>query len=292
MSGAPEAEIEIGDALVRGLLREQHPDLAELPFVEVVLGWDNILYRLGDDLAVRLPRRSASAALLLNEQRWLPRLAPRLPLSVPVPLRIGTHSQALGYPWSFSICPWLPGAAFEHAPPRDAAEAARSLARFIAALHQPAPADAPANAYRGIALPGRAERLHAHLESLGSAVDRRAVFARWEQLVQTPEWTGPPLWLHGDLHPLNLLVDQGRLSAVIDFGDICAGDPASDLFAAWMLFDVDARAVFRASTGADDATWRRAQGWALALAVAFAAGDERIAGIGHRTLAAVLSDTP
>ena len=116
------------------------------------------------------------------------------------------------------------------------------------------------------------------------------MLARFELLLRTPEWAGPPLWLHGDLHPLNLLVDHGQLSAVIDFGDLCAGDPASDLYAAWMLFDADARAVFRAATRADAATWRRAQGWALALAVAFCAGDERIAGIGRRTLTAVLTD--
>jgi len=128
--------------------------------------------------------------------------------------------------------------------------------------------------------------------SLGSAVDRRAVLARWEQLVRTPDWSGPPLWLHGDLHPLNLLVDRGELSAVIDFGDICAGDPASDLHAAWMLFDPNERAIFRTAIAADDDTWRRAQGWALALAVAFIEGDERIAGIGRRTLASVMADTP
>jgi aminoglycoside phosphotransferase (APT) family kinase protein len=286
----PDAEVEIDAALVRALLSEQHPDLAALPVEEVASGWDNVIYRLGEHLTVRLPRRGASAILQLNEQRWLPQLAPRLPLRVPVPLRIGAPSLALGYPWSFSIGPWLPGDAFEHAPPRDPVAAARSLARFTTALHQPAALDAPSNPYRGIPLAGRADLLHAHLERLGSAVDRGAVLAAFEALVRTPAWTGPPLWLHGDLHPLNLLVDQGELSAVIDFGDLCAGDPASDLQAAWMLFDVDARALFRDATRADADTWRRARGWALALAVAFCAGDERIAGIGHRTLAAVLAD--
>ena len=140
----------------------------------------------------------------------------------------------------------------------------------------------------------RAERLVASLDELGDAVDRAAVTGLWSELVDTPPWPGPPVWLHGDLHPLNLLVHEGRLSAVIDFGDLTAGDPASDLAVAWMLLPPAARPVLRAAAGGsapvDDDTWTRARGWAVALGVAMSNGDDRIAAIGRRTLAAALVD--
>lgn len=289
-NGKPPQETRIDTPLVRALLAEQHPDLAAAPLTPLAEGWDNVLYRLGDTLTVRLPRRQASAQLIEHEQRWLPELAAWLPLPVPAPIRSGRPSSSLGYPWSWSVGPWLPGAAWEHTPPADMLDAASALGRFLAALHRPAPQSAPRNPFRGIPLSQRGELLQRSLASLGAAVERGAIEQRWRQLVTTPAWAGPPLWLHGDLHPLNLLVDAGQLSAVIDFGDVCAGDPAGDLSVAWMLFPPHARERLRATLAVDDNTWRRAQGWALALGAAFAAGDERIAGIGQRALAAVLSD--
>lgn len=294
MTPSPAAEIDVTVDLVRELLREQCPDLADLSLELVAAGWDNVIVRLGEDLSVRLPRRLASASLVLHEQQWLPILAPSLPLPTPVPVRAGAPSDRLGYPWPWSVTPWLPGAPAEQAPFADPLDAARQLGQFHAALHVPAPAGAPHNPYRGVPLAERAPMLQSGLDALGHTVDQARILALWEELAATPPWAGPPLWLHGDVHPLNILVAGGRISAVIDFGDITAGDPASDLAGAWTMFDATARATFREAAGAtrevDDATWRRARAWAVALGVAMANGDERVARFGRRALAAALAD--
>lgn len=294
MTPSPAAEIDITVELVGELLREQCPDLADLPLELVAAGWDNDIFRLGDELSVRLPRRLASAFLVLHEQQWLPVLGPSLPLPTPVPVRAGAPSDRLGYPWPWSVTPWLPGTPAEHAPFADPHDAARQLGEFQAALHVPAPADAPHNPYRGVPLAERAPMLQPGLAALGDTVDQAHILELWEELAATPPWTGPRLWLHGDVHPLNILVEDGRISAVIDFGDITAGDPASDLAGAWTMFDAAARATFREAAGAvhevDDATWRRARAWALALGVAMANGDEPVARFGQRALAAALAD--
>lgn len=292
MTPSPAAEIDITVELVRGLLQEQCPDLADLPLELVAAGWDNDIFRLGAELTVRLPRRLASAFLVLHEQRWLPVLAPSLPLPVPVPIRAGAPSERLGYPWPWSVSPWFPGTPAERVPFADPHDAARQLGEFQAALHVPAPAEAPRNPYRGVPLEERAPLLRSGLDALGGRVDRAGVLERWEELAATPPWSGPPVWVHGDVHPLNILVADGRIAAVIDFGDITAGDPASDLAGAWTMFDAAARTTFRAAASAthevDDATWRRARAWALALGVAMANGDERVAAFGRRALAAAL----
>ncbi len=288
----PAAEVAVDAALVRRLLSEQAPDLADLPLVEVASGWDNVIYRLGESLSVRLPRREAAAALIEHEQRWLPAMAARLPLPIPAPVRIGRSGSA--YPWSWSVCPWFEGATAADEPPHDAFVTARQLGAFLVALHTPAPPDAPANPYRGVPLPDRAQATQDRIEQMSEAVDAPAVRRCWDELVATPAWTGPPLWLHGDLHPLNVLVHEGRLSAVIDFGDVTAGDPATDLSVAWMLFDPPARRAFRAAVGGvDDDTWRRARGWAVSLALAYLAGSAdspTLARIGRETLTAALED--
>jgi len=254
----PAAEVHIDDALVRALLAEQHPDLAALSCRALGSGWDNAIFRLGDELTVRLPRRQMASVLVEHEQRWLPDLAPSLPLRIPAPVRIGTPGR--GYPWSWSVCAWLPGEIAANAPPGDPIAAAESLGRFLAALHVPAPPDAPPNLYRGGPLIDRAAAVHDRVERLGNTIDGPAVLARWAELVATPPWTGSPLWLHGDLHPANILVRDGRLSAVIDFGDITTGDPATDLSVAWMMFPPQAGATFRRAAGdVDDDTWARAR---------------------------------
>jgi aminoglycoside phosphotransferase (APT) family kinase protein len=296
MGGMPPAEIEIGPSLVRALLNSQHPDLADLPLLEVGSGWDNHLYRLGDGLAARLPRRAVAAALIEHEQRWLPQLARGLPLPVPVPVRIGRPG--CGYPWSWSVVPWLIGQSAVTAPPRDAAAAARELGTFLRALHQPAPQEAPRNPMRGVPLSQRWDMVHNAVRRLGGIVDRAAVMAAWERAVRTPAWGRPPVWIHGDLHPGNLLVRDGRLSAVIDFGDLTAGDPATDLSIAWMLLPPAARPIFRASVRAsgeliDDHTWERARGWAMTLGLAYLAGsedNEAMAVVGRATIDAAISD--
>ena len=277
---------------MRALLREQFPDLAPLGLVEVDSGWDNAIFRLGPDLVVRLPRRTMGAALLEHEQRWLPELAPRLPLPIPVPLHVGLPGH--GYPWRWSICPWLPGESALRVAVDDELEAADALGRFVAALAEPAPFHAPTNPFRGVALAPRTERLDAALGTLGDAVDRVAIRALWSDLVTTPPWPGSAVWLHGDLHPGNVLVDHGRISAVIDFGDLTGGDPAMDLSAAWMLFPSSARHVFRAAAGGcDDDTWRRARAWALAFGVACLASSAdtpEYTALGHRAIDAALQD--
>lgn len=283
--------IDVDAALVRALLGDQHPDLAALPLTPLACGWDNSVWRLGDVLTVRLPRREAAAGLIEREQRWLPRLAPRLPLRVPAPLRIGRP--ALGYPWSWSVCPWFAGDDAVTLAPDDPLDAAATLGRFVAALHQPAPAEAPPNPFRGIPLRDRDARLRECLRVVPD-VDAPRILASWEALLGTAPWDRAPVWIHGDLHPANLLVADGRIAAVLDFGDVTGGDPATDLAVAWMLFPETARAAFRAAAGdIDTDTWRRARGWAIALALAYLAGspdERRLASVARRTLAAALDD--
>jgi aminoglycoside phosphotransferase (APT) family kinase protein len=289
----PVAEIDASPELVRRLLASQHPDLAHLPIEVLANGWDNFICRLGDELLVRLPRRELAVKLVLHEQRWLPVLAPRLPLAVPAPVRIGRPAEADGYPWPWSIVPFLSGEVAASTPPADPGQAAISLGAFLRALHTPAPEDAPANPVRGVPLAGRSAIVAENIAILGDHIPARAVNDLWTRAKSTPPWDGPKLWLHGDLHTANILVHQGELSAVIDFGDITSGDPATDLSVAWMLFPgADYRDIFWAAYGqADHNTKARAVGWALSLALVFqahSADNPLIAGIGHRTLSAVL----
>lgn len=286
---APLAEVDIDGALVEALLCQQHPDLSDRPLKAVGNGWDNAIFRLGQDLAVRLPRRALSVPLVEHEQRWLPVMAKELPLPIPVPVRLGLPG--CGYPWPWTIVPWFPGSTADGAPPESLVEIASQLGLFLASLHRPAANDAPVNPYRGVPLANRDERLRMDLEELGDAVDRAKVLAAWNHLRRTPVWSGPPLWLHGDVHPLNLLVRNGRLSAVIDFGDLCAGDPATDLAVGWMLFPDAIRPTFRAAVDVDADTWQRGRAWALALGVAWAKGSERLAPIGWRALTSALRES-
>jgi aminoglycoside phosphotransferase (APT) family kinase protein len=259
-------------------------------------GWDNALFRVGEDLVARLPRRELAAQLVEHEQRWLPGLAPRLPLSVPAPVRTGRPD--LGYPWSWSVVPFLPGATAAESPPADSEEAAVAIGGFLGTLHVPAPADAPVNSVRGGPLSKRAPVDIRNLDVLGEQVDREAVLLVREDILAAPEWEAPAVWLHGDLHPANILVHRGRVSGVIDFGDLTSGDPATDLAVAWMFLPVAChetlRSVYAEACGhaTDEALWRRARGWALAFALVFltySADNPVMAAIGHRTLNAVLT---
>lgn len=294
MSGSAKdgaATVDVDVALVRELLREQHPDLAGRRLARVDAGWDNAVFRLGDDLVVRVPRREPAALLILHEQRWLPELAPRLPLPVPEPVRVGRPGAT--HPWAWSVVRWLPGSSALTTPPDDPIAAARTLGAFLRALHEPAPPDAPPNPYRGIPLGDRDDLTRGWIDEVADRIDAARARACWEAHVALPRWDGPPLWLHGDLHPHNVIVRDGRVSAVIDFGDVTAGDPATDLGIAWMLLPPEARAVLRDAAGVDEATWARGRGWALALGLAYVASPasspdfERL---GLRTIAAVLAD--
>lgn len=269
----PAAEVDITVDLVRSLLTEQHRDLAGLAIVEVANGWDNVMYRLGDDLAVRLPRRAESARLAGHEQQVLPVLAPTLPIDVPVPLRIGMPAD--DYPWEWTVLRWLPGERLADSVLADPLLEARRLGEFMAALHVPAPDDAPPNPYRGHFIgnntPIVTKRLHALIGD--PAIDAAAALARWHELVDHAEpFAGAATWIHGDLHAMNVLVHDGAFSAVIDFGDVCAGDPATDLSCAWAFFDGEARGEFRQSAGEisiDEPMWQRAEAWALHFAVIY-----------------------
>jgi aminoglycoside phosphotransferase (APT) family kinase protein len=287
----PAAEVEVTPALVRSLLTDQHPDLAELPLELVANGWDNVVYRLGAELSVRLPRRRLAAALVEHEQRWLPDLAARLPLPIPAPVRVGKPGR--GYPWRWSVCPFFAGELAADVVLADPAAEARRLGEFVAALHVPAPPDAPVNAFgRGQAVGALTPRVEENIQRLGLARSD-AVRERWYELTSVPEWGGTPLWVHGDLHTANVLVGDGRLAAVLDFGDMTGGDPAVDLAIGWMLFGPHDRAVFRSATGGlDDATWARAEAWALHFALLYlanSADNPRFARMGEALLAAVLS---
>jgi len=287
----PAADVIVDPSLVRALLQEQHPDLAHLVPVKVAEGWDNFLFRLGDELAVRIPRRAASATLIEHEHRWLPQLAARLPVPVPVPDRVGIPSPIFG--WSWSVVRWLPGQSLLQAPLPDPVATAAVLERFLRALHQPAPVDAPSNPWRGVPLEARTAPLRKHLQQLDGIVDRTAALSLWDRALSAPKWSGPPLWLHGDLHPGNLLVSDGHLSGVIDFGDLTCGDPATDVSVLWML-PRSIRSKFEAWAGEEpDALKMRARGWALALGLAYLAhsrDDAAMAALGQRTINAVLDE--
>ena len=289
----PAADVVVDAPLVQALLQEQHPDLAHLVAVKVAEGWDNAIFRLGDGLAVRLPRRAASAQLIEHEQRWLPHLSSRLPVPVSVPLRVGLPGRMFG--WAWSVVRWLPGESLLHGASLDPVTTGAMLERFLGALHQPAPVDAPRNPWRGVPLDARTAALQAHLERLDGAVDRAAVLDVWDRALSAPPWPGPPLWLHGDLHPGNLLVSDCRLAGVIDFGDLTSGDPATDLAVRWML-PRSMRGRFAAWAAGDtpEALRLRARGWALALGLAYLAhsrGDVAMATLGQSTINAALDES-
>ncbi|MFI1015257.1 aminoglycoside phosphotransferase family protein [Streptomyces sp. NPDC020965] len=264
-------DIEITAELVRELLLDHHPDLADRPLSLGALGWDNQVWRLGDDLAVRLPWATESAdELLRKEYAWLPDLAPDLPLPVPVPQRLSEPAERFPRPWI--VTTWVPGTPADRAPVTRATEAADALAAFLTALHRPAPAGAPIGRGRGGRLADGAEFFTEQLTSAterGLIPDPNAVRAVWEDAAAAPDWAGPPVWLHGDLHPANILTADGTFCGVIDFGDLCAGDPACDLAASWILLPDGAADRFHGGyrPAADAATLRRARGWAVGRAL-------------------------
>ena len=292
MSGTPAAEVHIDEALIRVLLREQHTDLAHLPCVPVDAGWDNVVVRLGDPLCLRLPRRNSAADLIVREQTWLPALSKVLPLPIPVPLRVGVPG--CGYPWHWSIVPWLEGVTADLAPP--AASEATRLGEFLRALHVRAPAEAPENPVRGVPLRQRdaqvADRMRRLKEKSVPALTDE-ICRIWEIAVTAPIDV-EPTWIHGDLHARNIVVNEFALSGVIDWGDMAAGDRATDLASIWMLFaDPEARArALDASGSVTQATYLRAKGWAVGFGVTLLdtglVDHPQHAAIGERTLRRVV----
>jgi aminoglycoside phosphotransferase (APT) family kinase protein len=298
----PAAEITIDEALVRRLITTQAREIGgaeALGLTYVEDGWDCSVWRLGEDYAVRLPRRAVAAPLVAGEHRFLPAIAERLaPADVGVPAPIVRGMPADGYPWRWSVVPWFDGVSgMRVARPRRSSWAS-SLAAALVALHVPADGSFPVNPFRGIPLAERAEGVaqrFAALRAAGTeppaAVD--ALQAIWESGLTAPPWPDRPLWIHGDLHPGNVIVRGDRLVALIDFGDLTAGDPAYDLGFAWLAFDAVGRDAFRAATADryDEPTWTRARGWAAAEVLMFLShtdDDPEYLAFGREALAALV----
>ncbi|MFJ2582540.1 aminoglycoside phosphotransferase family protein [Kitasatospora aureofaciens] len=258
-------EVDIDGGLVRRLIAAQFPQWAGLS-VELVdsAGTSNAMYRLGGDMVVRLPRMAAAAEDIAKEHVWLPRLAPSLPVAVPTPLGLGKPVE--GYPWPWSVFEWLDGANPAVGRIDEPVLLACDLASFVNALNRVDPAGGPA-AYRSEPLAARDGATRAAIAALRGVIDAGHVTAAWDTALRAPGRPGPAVWIHSDLQPGNLLVSEGRLSAVIDFGCVGLGDPAVDLIAAWYVLPADVRGVFRSAVGADDAAWARGRGWALSVAL-------------------------
>lgn len=288
--------IAIDTALVQRLIAAQFPAWADLTIRPVSAGgWDNRTFHLGDEMSVRLPSAAAYAHQVDKEQRWLPWLAPQLPLPIPTPLARGAPGE--GYPFAWSIYRWLDGetAARERITslPRFAAD----LARFLLALQRidarAGPAPGAHNFFRGGALATYHDETQQALASLSAELDTAAAHDVWRAALAS-SWQRPPVWVHGDIAEGNLLVHQGELGAVIDFGSSAVGDPACDLAIAWTLLDRDSRATFATALSLDAATWARARGWtlwkALITLAKYRVTDRDKANTARRIIAAVLDD--
>jgi aminoglycoside phosphotransferase (APT) family kinase protein len=267
MKGMHADEVDTDVSLVRRLLTAQFPQWSDLPIEPVPsAGTDHAIYRLGADMAVRLPRIGWATGQAEKERQWLSRLAGQLPLAIPVPLAKGTPGER--YPWDWSVYRWLKGESATMERIADPCQAATDLAHFVAALHRIDLAGGPP-AGRGVPLAMRDASTREAIAALHGMIDVHAVMAVWERALGAPVWHGPPVWVHGDLLPGNLLVERGRLSAVIDFGGLGLGDPACDLMVAWGLFSGESRETFREALSIDDATWARGRGHALSWALIF-----------------------
>ena len=263
-------EVDTDPSLVSRLLADQFPQWRDLP-IELVesSGTDNAIYRLGEDMAARLPRIPGGTVTIDKALRWLPELAPLLPVAISQPLAKGSPGQ--GYPWHWSVHRWLDGESVNVERMADPLGLAQDLGGFVAALRRIDAADGPmpgSDGSRGVALARRDAATREAIAQLDDLIDSPAVTAAWEAALGAQEWRCPGVWIHGDLLSGNVLVDgRGRLSAVIDFGCMAVGDPACDVMAAWTLFSAEGRDAFRSAVSVDDATWARGRGWALSFAL-------------------------
>lgn len=261
-----EAGPAIDAGLVRGLVERRFPQWTGLAVAPVASdGTDNAIFRLGADMAVRLPRAAQAAGQAEKEWRWLPRLAPALPLAVPTPLALGAADAT--FPWAWTVCRWIEGEPLTLERLANPEAAARDLAGFLIALRAQDASEGPRpgahNFHRGLPLTVRDASARAAIARLADVADPAALTRIWEASLTAAAWEGPPTWIHGDLHRGNMLARDGRLSGVIDFGGLAVGDPACDLMAAWSLFEPRSRAAFREALAPDEASWARGRGWAL-----------------------------
>ncbi len=272
MTGTDQVNIDV--SLVRKLIATQFPDWAGLEIKPVEHGgWDNRSFHLGDHMLLRLPSAQCYVAQVTKEQYWLPKLAPDLPLPIPVPLAIGNPGE--GYPWHWSVNQWINGNAATIESIDNMTEFAISLAAFLTALHKIDTTGGPIagehNFHRGSRLATYDDETQQAIAILGNEIDVQAVKALWKEALSTT-WQFQPVWVHGDVAAGNLLVEKGKLTAVIDFGQLGIGDPACDLVIAWTMFKGESRLAFKAALLLDNATWARARGWALWKALIVCAG--------------------
>jgi aminoglycoside phosphotransferase (APT) family kinase protein len=264
-------EVDTDVSLVRRLLTTQFPQWTNLPIQPVQsAGTDNAIYRLGADMTVRLPRYPSPTTSIDKEHYWLPKLAPYLPLSIPVLLALGAPGE--GYPFRWSVLKWIEGENLTIDCIADPRQAAIDMAKFITALQRIDTTGAPLatdNNLRGIGLATRDTNTRKAIAAMHGMIDTDAAIRVWETALEAPEWERAPVWFHGDLLPGNVLFKQGRLNAVIDFGGMGVGDPACDIMIAWGLFKGESRDIFREALAVDDATWVRGRGHALSQAVIF-----------------------
>lgn len=284
-------EVDIDTSLVKRLLSTQFPQWADLPIEYVQSGGtQNAIYRLGTDMAVRLPRIKGAVKAVEKEHIWLPKLAPVLPLAIPTPLAKGKPGE--GYPWNWSIYQWLDGESAVDTL-SDLQQAAIDIGHFVKALHTIDATDGPP-ARRGRPLIVRDEETRAAIKSLERDIDGKTATEAWETSLAAPVWVGPPVWIHGDLHADNLLTRKDKISAVIDFGSSGTGDPASDMMFAWTVLSEKTRDVFRQIVNVDEATWTRGRGWALTFALValpyYRVSNPVLASIARRTIDEVLAD--
>ena len=282
--------------LARRLLARQFPEWSDLPIEPVTpRGWDNRTFRLGAHLLLRLPSAEAYAAQVEKEQRWLPRLAPLLPQAIPAPVAIGAPGD--GYPWPWSVYEWLEGEPASTARIADPVRLAADLAKFLGALHRIDAWDGPPPGFHNFGRGGPptvydAETRRA-IAALDGVIDAAAATAVWEAAVAAP-WSGPPVWVHGDVAAGNLLLRDGELSAVIDFGCCAVGDPACDLAIAWTFLGGGAREAFRAGLPLDPGTWARGRGWplwkALIVMAQLSGANPHDADVSRRIIDDVISD--
>ncbi|OKJ08112.1 aminoglycoside phosphotransferase family protein [Kitasatospora sp. CB01950] len=255
--------VVIDGGLVRRLVDAQFPEWAGLPLRGVAeAGSDHVIFRLGGELSVRLPRHVDAVGQVAKEWEWLPRLAPELPLAVPVPVAVG--EPGFGYPWEWGVSRWLAGeVATVEGVGASTGEAVR-LAEFLGALQGCSyTGHEGAAGAGGETLAERDAETRSAISALDEVFDGVAMTELWDAALGAPGWGRPPVWFHGDFHTGNLLTLGGRIGAVIDFGGLGVGDPACDLTIAFTLMSAGSRAAFRAALGVDDATWTRGRGWAL-----------------------------
>jgi aminoglycoside phosphotransferase (APT) family kinase protein len=286
-----EDEVDIDEGLVERLLAAQLPRLAGLPIRAVPsTGTVNAIYRLGDELCVRLPRMQQWAADLDKELEWLPKLAPSLSLRIPEPVEKGRP--AGGYPFTWAVYRWIEGRIYGDDVVDDELQAAADLAQLVLELRGIDPLGGPRGGRRPLRQLDAVTR--AKIEAARGVVDADAAAAEWERALEAPAWDGTPRWIHTDLLRPNLLVDRGRIAAVIDFGSAGVGDPAADVIPAWSVFGCAGRATFRRILAVDDGTWRRARGYALHQAALiipyYAETNPRFAELAKRTVEEVLAD--